>query len=341
MPPESSELRPSDFLNAKGRFKCSMCVNTYRHFKHLKRHLNSHTHEVIYECEDCGRRFSRGDLLQRHRRKCSLSDEEMAPSYRIRRTRARRTSSTSTSTAGDSDVSDSIVPHSDSEYGYEYSEAQPDLSFVRRSGRHTMHPQTYEEDTLASTRRTQGTPLPLPGTESPQQQHQQSPHLPTLNYPQRIFDQQNQLTNQQTTADWISRQVPQTPPEFSQSYYHPEQSRYENSLYSSYNSTEPGWLAPGENEISIMDFSNPVSPAWESVDNRQYANSSYPRAEQKPSTDMYSDLYFRDPVYDTGFMDQNSYSSPIIPADTDFSEFQPDLQWSNPTSRFVYQLELV
>lgn len=326
MPLESSELRPTDFLNAKGRYKCSMCVNTYRHFKHLKRHLNSHTHEVVYECDDCGRRFSRGDLLQRHRRKCAMSDDEHPASYRIRRTRARRASSMSSS--GDSDVSGSYSHHSDSGYIYNQPETQLDLSAIRRSGRHTMHPETYAEDSFTATQTSDAAsqPLTVAGLQQP-------PRLPSLNFPQRHLEQPDNYANKQLTADWISQlQVPQTPPGLSESFYHPEQTGYD-TYYSDLSSTEPGWLASVENEANNMDFSNPVSPAWESVDVMQATTTPY-AVDRKPSTDGYSELYLRDPEYDA-VLDKD-YSSPIMPFDTDFPEYTSEFQWSNPTSSFVY-----
>lgn len=49
--------------------KCSICLKSFRHIKHLKRHQLSHgTDRGEYECSTCLKTFTRKDGLQRHQR---------------------------------------------------------------------------------------------------------------------------------------------------------------------------------------------------------------------------------------------------------------------------------
>ncbi|KAK3305056.1 uncharacterized protein B0T15DRAFT_531201 [Chaetomium strumarium] len=66
---EAKEQSPQK--DAERQFSCNTCSRTYRHAKHMKRHLRRHTGERPYKCEICHKTFSRSDVLKRHCIKCS------------------------------------------------------------------------------------------------------------------------------------------------------------------------------------------------------------------------------------------------------------------------------
>lgn len=58
------------YLTPEGRYQCTVCNNSYRYFKHLKRHNLHHTGERPFKCSVCGVRFARSDCLRRHINGC-------------------------------------------------------------------------------------------------------------------------------------------------------------------------------------------------------------------------------------------------------------------------------
>lgn len=51
--------------------RCQICNKEYKRLEHLKRHVNSHTHQLPHSCSACGRKFARSDALTRHLKTCT------------------------------------------------------------------------------------------------------------------------------------------------------------------------------------------------------------------------------------------------------------------------------
>lgn len=49
-------------------FACAICMKTFRHSSHLKRHINTHTGERVYKCDLCDKTFLDASTLSRHRK---------------------------------------------------------------------------------------------------------------------------------------------------------------------------------------------------------------------------------------------------------------------------------
>ncbi|XP_065087648.1 gastrula zinc finger protein XlCGF8.2DB-like [Ochlerotatus camptorhynchus] len=59
---------------AKARFPCIHCDKDFTDLNNLRKHVNTHTRELIYPCDICGKIFDRTDTLGKHR-KIMHSDE--------------------------------------------------------------------------------------------------------------------------------------------------------------------------------------------------------------------------------------------------------------------------
>lgn len=68
--PVQGVLPPSK--NGEGRYECQLCVRSYTHAKHLKRHMMRHTGQKPYGCSWCPARFTRPDIRKRHVSKCKV-----------------------------------------------------------------------------------------------------------------------------------------------------------------------------------------------------------------------------------------------------------------------------
>lgn len=345
---EHTEPRHAEYMNAKGRFQCSMCTNTYRHFKHLKRHLNSHTHEVVYECEDCGRRYSRGDLLQRHRRKCANSDDEIEIGSRARRRVLRRTDSFS-SYGDDSDDSGSL--------GDNRSRASLDANFansgliggdskdanLRRSSRLRVRPRTYADDSLTSPQRRALAPLDHVAEAQPTAPC--SPHIsPLLTQDQLAATVVNTLPK--LPAEWqATLTAPASPPLNSLNYGSRAQPADYDSQYFTerhdqmeVDSNEPGWISAMDNESSCAEMDHPASPAWEN-NLRGYPTAlvnSFQNADGDPP--MTGRPQFAPLENDTLLVDDKlgGFLTAIIPSEDNFVDFGPDYLWEFPNSNHVF-----
>lgn len=58
----------------KARFPCIHCDKDFTDLNNLKKHVNTHTRDLIYPCDICGKTFDRTDTLGKHR-KIMHSDE--------------------------------------------------------------------------------------------------------------------------------------------------------------------------------------------------------------------------------------------------------------------------
>lgn len=56
----------SDLLDRN--FPCAICLKTFKHSSHLKRHINTHTGERVYKCDLCDKTFLDASTLSRHRK---------------------------------------------------------------------------------------------------------------------------------------------------------------------------------------------------------------------------------------------------------------------------------
>lgn len=65
---EGSDADGGDNSLFDRHFACAICMKTFRHSSHLKRHINTHTGERVYKCDLCDKTFLDASTLSRHRK---------------------------------------------------------------------------------------------------------------------------------------------------------------------------------------------------------------------------------------------------------------------------------
>ena len=56
-------------MQGSGRFKCEMCIKTFKSGYDLRRHSVVHTREKPFACHLCGGRFTQIDSLRMHQKR--------------------------------------------------------------------------------------------------------------------------------------------------------------------------------------------------------------------------------------------------------------------------------